>query len=388
VRQEAWEQMEQMARNDPLTGLPNHRVTIERLQETLADCQQAQTSCALLFVDIDHFKHINDCWGHQAGDTILYEVGQRLQRTLRSDDIIGRYGGEEFVIILPHTDLQQAKNLAESVRRALTNHSWSDEGGEKTNGSQPLTVTASIGVAAYRLHGITTAALLEAADSAMYQAKHSGRNRVCVASHVSRRLKELLEEEKVPPEEVMALQALAAMALAHDGGISAHGHRLVRIAGAISARLHCSQETCHLVRMAAILHDIGKIGISNLILQKPGPLTEEEWQIMHQHPIMGYHILVQIGGIFQDLATLVVAHHERWDGQGYPLGLAGQGIPLGARILAVVDAYDAMTSLRVYHQPLSEDEAREELQRGAGCQFDPQVVEAFIEQLDAEDEQA
>lgn len=392
VRQAAWEQMEHMARTDQLTGLPNHRVTIERLQETLASCQYSQESCALLFVDLDHFKHINDHWGHQVGDAILHETGQRLQRTLRPDDVIGRYGGEEFVIVLPHTDLQCAKHLAEHVRLALARHPWpiQDEGegdeGETTCLQEP-TITASIGVAAFRLHGMTTSALLEAADSAMYQAKHSGRNRVCVASHVAHRVKDLLENEQISAEEVMALQALAAAALAHDGGISAHGHRLVKIAGAISTRLNCPPEVCHQIRMAAILHDIGKIGISEHILQKPGPLTDEEWKAIHQHPILGYHILIQVGGIFRELASLVVAHHERWDGQGYPLGLAGQGIPLGARILAVVDAYDAMTSLRVYHQPLSEDEARTELLRGAGGQFDPQVVNAFLMQLDAEHEE-
>lgn len=387
ARQVAWEQMEQMARTDPLTSLPNHRVTIERLERTLASCQYSRQSCALLFVDLDHFKHINDYWGHQAGDAILREVGQRLRRALRPEDVIGRYGGEEFVVVLPHTDLQQAKDLAERVRIALTRRPWPIQGEEETACPREPLITASIGVAAFRLHGTTTSALLEAADSAMYQAKHSGRNRVCVASHLSRRVRDLLEEEQVSSEEVMALQALAATALVHDGSISAQGHRLVQIAGATSARLQCSPETCHLIRLAAILHDIGKIGVSERILRKPGPLTTDEWEIMHQHPIIGYQILIQIGGVFRELAALVVAHHERWDGQGYPLGLAGPVIPLGARILAVVDAYDAMTSLRVYHQPLSDGEARAELRRGAGGQFDPQVVDAFLEQLDKEREE-
>lgn len=383
VKQAAWEQMEQMARTDPLTGLPNHQITIERLDTTLAACQNHQQSCALLFVDLDHFKQMNDRWGHQAGDEILCEVARRLQSSLRPEDMIGRYGGEEFVIVLPQTDLPQAKRLGERVCGVLASPPWIIRG--QNISVQEPTVTASVGVAVFRLHGTTTAALLEAADSAMYQAKHSGRNCVRVASHISRRVKDFLEEDMQRlPEEVMAFQALAAVANAHDGGISAHGHRLAGIARATAARLHCTTEECHLVRLAAILHDIGKIGIPDIILHKPCPLTDEEWKIMHQHPLLGHQILVQVGGVFRELATLVVAHHERWKGNGYPLGLAGQAIPLGARILAVVDAYDAMTSLRVYRQPLSEDEARSELLRGSGDQFDPQVVQAFLEQLDEE----
>ncbi|HET8846936.1 MAG TPA: HD domain-containing phosphohydrolase, partial [Ktedonobacteraceae bacterium] len=125
-----------------------------------------------------------------------------------------------------------------------------------------------------------------------------------------------------------------------------------------------------------------KVGIPDMVLYKPGPLTDDEWRVMRQHPLLGHQILVQVGGVFRELATLVMTHHERWDGQGYPLGLAGQAIPLGARILAVVDAYDAMTSLRVYRQPVSEEEARAELRRCAGKQFDPEVVAVFLQYLE------
>ncbi|HET8845782.1 MAG TPA: GGDEF domain-containing protein, partial [Ktedonobacteraceae bacterium] len=183
VRQEAWERMEQMARTDPLTGLPNHRVTIEHLEAHLSSSQHLQQACSLLFIDLDHFKHINDQWGHQAGDTVLCEVGHRLRGMLRQDDVVGRYGGEEFVVVLPQTDLRQANRLAELVRIELADRPCPlTDGHQDEETREPLLITASIGVASFALHGKTSAALLEAADSAMYQAKDSGRNRVCVAS--------------------------------------------------------------------------------------------------------------------------------------------------------------------------------------------------------------
>ncbi len=380
--------MEQIALTDPLTGLPNHRTMMDQIEEELARCQSTQQSCAVVFVDLDHFKRINDTWGHRAGDAVLCEVGHRLKEKVRQDEAVGRYGGEEFVLVLTNTDLREAKQRAERLRVVLAEEPCllSSEGG--TLAETVIPITASIGVALYQEHGTTRAALIEAADRAMYYAKQTGRDRVCLAGEETALMPQVLSTlPKGQLSETVTVQTLTAVASIHDGKTSAHAHRMVRLAEATARRLGRSEEEVHLVRLAALFHDIGRIGVPDAILHKPGPLTEEEWTVMRRQPMLGRHILVQVGGIFELLSHIVVAHHERWDGHGYPHGLAQSAIPLGARILSAVDSYDAMISERPYRPALSEAEARAELERGAGSQFDPQVVEAFLHVLDAQEEQ-
>lgn len=370
----------QAAITDAITGLPNHRAVMARLEEELARCTRTNGSCAVLFVDLDHFKHINDTWGHRAGDVILRETAARLQTSIRIQDFVGRYGGEEFALVLTDVDLTKASEIAERLR--VTVHTppclWQTE-----DGSENITipVTASIGVAMYGLHATAREELLELADHAMYEAKQGGRNRVRVAE--IREVANIVEgtAQRSPLREETTVQVLTTAAAIHDPGTDDHAHRLVSLARATAQRLHRPEEELHLIRLGALLHDIGKIGIPDAILHKPGPLTDEEWAIMRQHPTMGQQILVQAGGVFVALAQIVAAHHERWDGRGYPLGLVGKAIPFAARILAVVDSYDAMTSRRVYREPLSVEDACKELQRCAGSQYDPRVVEAFLNEL-------
>lgn len=401
---------------DAVTGLPNHRAIMNRIEEEISRCQRlhAQSgnlglneagvisegqafpgaSCAILFVDLDHFKRVNDTWGHRAGDAILCEIGSRLAATVRLEDFVGRYGGEEFAIVLTSADLDAASSTAERLREVIAQQPsyWETE---ETNAIVPITVTASIGVAVYGLHGTTREALIERADNAMYQAKHTGRDRVCIPDDVAMEAEEVekdvahLADDKsgeLPTQtEIVAVQALTLAASTHDRGTDAHAQRMVRLAEATARVLGQSGEELHQIRLAALLHDIGKIGIPDAILRKPGPLTAEEWGIMRRHPEIGRQILEQMGGVFQCLADIIVAHHERWDGQGYPQGLARDEIPLSARVLSVVDSYDAMTSRRPYREPMSVSEARAELQRCAGRQYDPQVVEAFLHILDEEE---
>jgi putative nucleotidyltransferase with HDIG domain len=182
------------------------------------------------------------------------------------------------------------------------------------------------------------------------------------------------------------VQALTAVASAHDRGTDEHAHRIILLAESTARVLKLPEQELHLLRLGALLHDIGKIGIPDVILHKPGPLTHEEWVIMRRHPEIGQQILEQTGGVFQHLASIVVAHHERWDGRGYPNGLAAEAIPISARILSVVDSYDAMISRRPYREPLSVAQARAELQRYAGSQFDPRVISAFLRVLDEREE--
>ena len=373
-----------LATTDPLTGLPNHRTVMNRLEEEISRCRRSQETCAVLFIDLDHFKQINDRWGHRAGDAVLCEAGRRLSKALRLEDFVGRYGGEEFAVILTDVTLEDAQQVAVRLLHILADESfiW-----EADDASQPasISITGSIGVALLRTHANTPATLIEAADAAMYYAKHTGRNRVCVSGEEKAFARALWEEdgdERTP--DIYVLQALTAVASAHDGDTSAHSARMVKMAQEIGRALGCLEEEVHLVRLAALLHDIGKVGIPHAILHKPGPLTDDEWSVMRRHPKIGRQILSQAGGKFELLSHIIVAHHERWDGKGYPYGLSGESNPLGARILAVADSFDDMTSDRPYRKALTISRAREELQRCSGSQYDPRVVAAFLHMLDAQ----
>ncbi len=374
-----------LATTDPLTGLPNHRTVMGRLEEEISRCQRSQETCAVLFIDLDHFKQINDTWGHRAGDAVLCETGRRLAKAIRLEDFVGRYGGEEFAVILTDVTLDEAQQVAGRLQHVLADELFVWEADDASQ-STSISITGSIGVALLREHANTCETLIEAADAAMYHAKHTGRNRVCVSGEEKAVAQALLEEggdERSP--DTYVLQALTAVANAHDGDTSAHSMRMVTMAKDTARTLGCSEEEVHLVRLAALLHDIGKVGIPHEILHKPGPLTDDEWSVMRRHPKIGRQILAQAGGKFELLSHIVVAHHERWDGKGYPYGLSGESIPLGARILAVADSFDAMTSDRPYRKALTIAHAREELQRCAGGQYDPRVVDAFLRMLDAQE---
>jgi diguanylate cyclase (GGDEF)-like protein len=375
---------------DAITSLPNHRAIMNKLNEEISRCQRGNHICSVLFIDIDHFKQVNDTWGHRAGDMILREVASRLHTTLRLEDFIGRYGGEEFAIVLTDTDISAVSPAAERLRIAVNAepYYWEvDNTGSFTSTSIPI--TASIGAAVYGIHGVTRETLIEYADQAMYLAKHSGRNCVRIADvDLGESHSISTEDERDGGEQrqsdifsLETMKALTAVASAHDSGTDEHAHRMLTLAAATARQMHLPEEEMQLLQMAALLHDIGKIGIPDAILHKPGPLTEEEWTVMRRHPEIGHQILAQTGGVFQHLAEIVVAHHERWDGQGYPHGIAGEDIPMSARILTVVDSYDAMTSRRVYREPLSTEYAKTELLRCSGTQYDPLVVEAFLQVL-------
>ena len=361
---------------DGLSGLPNYQAVMHRLDETIVCSQQIHGSSAVLFIDVDRFKRVNDTWGHLAGDALLREVACRLRTALGPDDFVGRYGGEEFLVVLAGMGVHAAIRAAERVRSVIVAHPYSWQS-DVSSPAISIATTVSIGVAVYPLHGMSSKALIAAADHAMYQAKAAGRNRVFLAGAQSSTPAGMLDDK-----EYMVMQALTATALAHDWETGIHAQRVADLASATVRTLQQLEEQS-LVRVAALLHDIGKIGIPEAILHKPGPLTEEERQIMQWHPEIGYHILDQIGGVFERLAHIVVAHHERWDGRGYPYGLAKTAIPFPARVLAVVDSFDAMTSPRPYRQvPLTVSEAKSELRRGAGSQFDPCIVGAFLAMLE------
>jgi len=378
----------QAALTDPLTGLPNHGAIIEHIETELQQCQSSQRDCAIIFADVDHFKHINDTWGHAAGDAALCAVGHRLREGIRKGDYIGRYGGEEFAILLSDIDQSEAFDLAERLRCSIAEEPclWQQAG---TQSVVPIPLTASFGLATYPLDGLSARELLDMADTAMYTAKHTGRNRVCLPGDEMDMASLKQDENQLLPEysEQSVLQTISTMAAFHDPETQAHANRMIRRAEATMRVLRRSEDEIALLRLAAQVHDIGKIGIPEAILHKPGPLTQDEWGVMHRHPQIGQQILTQARGQLGLVSHIVVAHHERWDGQGYPYGLAQQEIPLGARLLSVIETYDAMTSAQPYREALSAAEAREELQRCAGSQFDPQVVAVFLQTLQAQESQ-
>jgi diguanylate cyclase (GGDEF)-like protein/putative nucleotidyltransferase with HDIG domain len=390
-----YREQERAAVTDSVTGLPNHRAFIKQLDEEVECCQTEGRAFLLFFVDLDHFKDVNDTWGHLAGDAVLAEVACRLCRTVQPEGFVGRYGGEEFALIIPNETLKNAYRMAQRLRTAVNAEPYAWRCGEET--MTGIAITASIGVAAYAVHGRQREELIKTADRAMYQAKLEGRDRIhlagmpspgesptsLIAADAGARkggyLQRLFGDEGAPAlVSVQAVQALAAVVRVRDHELGSHSYRMIRLAEETARRMSLTCKDLLLIRLGSLLHDIGKIGVPDAILHKPGPLNEEEWTFMHKHPMLGARILGEVDGYFQLLAQIVISHHERWDGQGYPRGLVGEEIPLAARILSVVDAYDAMVSRRPYKEPVSIAAAEAELRRCAGTQFDPLVVEIFL----------
>jgi diguanylate cyclase (GGDEF)-like protein len=369
----------QAAITDVITGLPNHRAIMATFDLALDQSKARGESCAVMFVDLDHFKEVNDTWGHHAGDSILREMGQRLRNNVRLEDLVGRYAGEEFALLLWNSGEGEAMQLAERLRSVIADEPywWDAEDGRPP---AKITVSGSFGIAIYGAHGTNKNALIEQADLALYQAKQNGRNRVCMAGAI---VSSTLTEPGSDGDEGqdITLRALLAAARLRDENTGEHAQRMVEYAEATARLLDCSEKQVQAIRLGAMLHDIGKIGIPDAILRKPGPLNDDEWNIMHRHPLLGQELLVQVGGNFEALAQIVVAHHERWDGRGYPHQLLNEAIPLGARILTVIDSYDAMISKRSYKNAMPQSDACAELLRCSGHQFDPQVVNAFLQVL-------
>ncbi len=366
------------ARTDPLTTLSNRRGFRELLDLDLERARRGETEMTVLVGDLDHFKEVNDRSGHQVGDVALQRVARVLNEGKRKIDSAARVGGEEFALILPDTPQDGAFVLAERLRCALR-----DEFAEDS-----IPITISFGLATYPLHGETAASLLRAADEALYAAKDSGRNRTVRHSPL---LRELTRTDggaqDIEGERFLAVMLdLAETVDLRFSGSARHSETVGRYAEMMARELGLPERRVSRVRLAGMLHDIGKIGVPDSILRKPGPLTEEELTVIRRHPELGVQILEHSS--LADIREWVGAHHERPDGLGYPLGLHGDALPLEARIVAVADAYEAMTSDRSYRDSIGHVRARAELQRCAGTQFDQRVVEAFLATLQRESERA
>jgi diguanylate cyclase (GGDEF)-like protein len=355
-----------LALTDPLTGLGNHRHFHERLQRELLDAHDRGTPLTLCLLDVDDFKRINDRYGHPAGDRLLWQLAARL----RQGGEAFRLGGDEFAVLLPDHASQEAYTAAASIVDRIS-------AAELDHG--PVTVSA--GVATFPAQGVGRDELIRLADSALYWAKEHGKNQVRAYRPDIAELAEL-KRLAAGPDRAARYRAAASLAKAVDARdvyTGSHSQRVAELAARIAARLGAEAELVELTRLAGSLHDLGKLAIPEEILRKPGPLTEPERLVLERHPQIGFRMLESLG--VDPVAEWVLHHHERWDGSGYPDGLGGDEIPLGARILFVADAYDAMTSDRVYRARLTEEEALAELEDCAGSQFDPEVVAAFAEEI-------
>ncbi|HYI80674.1 MAG TPA: diguanylate cyclase [Thermoleophilaceae bacterium] len=356
------------ARSDPLTGLFNRRGFEETFDVELERARRADRGLSVIVGDLDRFKDINDRFGHAAGDAVLRRIGTTIRSTKRSWDIAARIGGEEFAVLAPDTDEHGAYVLAERLRVEIEQTFEPAGAGE---------LTASFGVVSFPIHGQTGEVLLQAADQALYAAKRLGRNRAVISSaEVPGILARAPRSRDDSHVELATLLNLAEALDVRDSGSATHCQRVGRYSELIARELGLPPDAVERVRIAGILHDVGRVGVPDELLSKRGPLNDDEWGWMHSHPAVGARMLDTTE--FGDIGKWILAHHERPDGKGYPEGLAADEVPLEASILAVADAYEAMTADRPYRQPLDPVAASEELRRGAGRQFDERVVDAIL----------
>ena len=362
---------EQRARIDELTGLFNRRHFEERLKEEIARHSRYGNVFSLLMLDLDNLKTYNDIYGHPAGDEILKQIGAIIRSSIRNADQAFRYGGDEFTVILPQTISEDAYVVAERVREQIASEMKAKE----------VAITCSIGLASYPSDGVMSGELVTATDTALYYAKRTGGNRTYLSAKV---LSEPLTEAGANARGggLSAVYALVSAVDAKDHYTYGHSRKVNTYAVALAEAIGLSPDEVSRVSTTALLHDIGKIGIPDKILSKKGKLTTEEWEAIKSHPKLGANIIGNVPSLVSCLPGILY-HHERWDGTGYPEGLKGETIPLDARILAIADAFAAMTSARPYRDALCDEKVIKQLRQGAGKQFDPQLVEVFISLVEA-----
>ncbi|HTB92094.1 MAG TPA: diguanylate cyclase [Candidatus Sulfotelmatobacter sp.] len=412
-----FQKAQEQAITDGLTGVKTHRFFMEALSSEWKRSSRASRAFALVLMDLDRFKFVNDFYGHLEGDLVLQRVGQILETNCRRSDVVARYGGDEFVILMPETTMEQARQLSSKLRGWVA--------------ADPLlrekNISASFGIACYPLHGASPQELIQVADASMYLSKHQGGNTVSTADHVdpneARRWKrdvleaylgvtlkrlfttgpEAFDEiylrlrqftdslpcteiaQEPPPDGPRALPqsildtvtSLAYAIDAKDQYTQGHSQKVSAYAALLAEALGMSDLEVEEIRLGAVLHDVGKVGIPEAILNKSGPLNLEEWDTMKTHVTFGGKLLEPLVPLAR-IREMVLHHHEFFDGSGYPEALAAEKIPLGARIITIADSYDTITSDRSYKKGRTAEQALNELERCAGTQFDPQLVAAFV----------
>ena len=367
------------ADRDPLTGLLNHRAFQNKLEEETDRARRGGTFLAVAMLDLDHFKFFNDAYGHPVGDDALRQVADALRRTCRPYDTPARYGGDEFAVLMPGVGRSETAAIADRLARSLEDITIRPPGG-----TADVPLHLSIGLAVFPDEGRSRAEAIALADKRLYLAKSSeGRSGAERAGDAE----QLRGQMRAAVEGFAMLDALVTAVGAKDRYTRRHSEDVMGYALEIASALDLAptrgldEPMRRIVAVAALLHDVGKIGVPDAVLRKPGHLTEAETETVRQHPSMGAVIAGAVPGLEEMVPGTLAAirhHHERWDGGGYPDGLRGEAIPLIARLLAVADSFSAMTSNRPYRQGMDVANALRLLEEGAGSQWDPTCVAAFL----------
>lgn len=359
-----------ISNTDGLTSLYNHRYFYECFNEKIGSERRPIT---VLFCDIDKFKLINDIHGHITGDMVLKEIGNIIKQSVGENGLIFRYGGEEFAVMMDNYTVEKSFEIAENIRINIIRSKKI----QKYSGDVPVTI--SIGLSSYPDDSVDAKDLIEKADKAMYFAKQNGRNQCCIYKEEVDKII-IQDSMEFAKQEILIDSAFAISAAidAKDVYTGKHSELVTRYSLLLAEKLRLSVQDKYVLRIGALLHDCGKIGIPDDIIHKPTRLTDEEFNTIKNHTILGNNIAKHIVKN-PVIISCVRNHHERWDGNGYPDGLSGKSIPMHARIVCVADAYHAMISDRPYRKSLSQDEAFEELRKNKGTQFDPDLVDVFIE---------
>lgn len=368
-----YEQAYREARTDDLTGLLNRKCFYETLDEVFS--KNGNNSMSLMIFNIDDFKLYNQLYGNYEGDMALCHIAQIIKGTVGESGSVSRYSAKEFAVILPAYDVYSAQNLAENICAQIRDMN------KKSTESHLKTLTVSCGICAIPYGASSTHELVQNADQAVYHVKHSGKNGIMVYTDgivtAKKGLGEVEQHKSMYSEYASTVFALTAAIDAKDHYTFQHSKNVEYYAESLGRELKLPEENIEILKEAALLHDIGKIGVSEQILNKQGPLTEMEYDAMKGH--VEYSV-----GIIRHLPSMdyvipaVIGHHERYDGKGYPRRISGKDIPLAARILCIADSFDAMISKRCYKPEMSVDYALHELQRGAGTQFDPELAQMFV----------
>ncbi|MBI3999390.1 MAG: diguanylate cyclase [Candidatus Omnitrophica bacterium] len=389
------QKLAELSVKDELTSLYNHRFFQEKMVEEFARAARYRYPLSCLMLDIDHFKAVNDTYGHLAGDAVLKALGNFFVSHLRQADTIARYGGEEFVILLPHVGYEGAHLLAERIRKKIMDQSFS------ASSALSLKISVSIGISSYPEDPVDRKeTLVFYADKALYRAKGNGRNRVYLYRSMSKEYANKIPELKFNDEKVHqfrqrlfdvsemakrayieATKALINALEAKDQHTMGHAARVGYYSALVAREMGLGEDDVRIIEHAGLLHDIGKICIPDEILLKPGGYTHQEYEAMKQHPVLGYQIVKPIKFLAEE-ALIILHHHEWYNGEGYPHRLKGKEIPMGARVVSVLDAYDTMRAAGGrYERTLNCEEAVRELIEHARTQFDPEPVFHLVQVL-------
>lgn len=365
---------EKKARVDELTRLLNRRSLDEMLDSEISRHSRYGGSFSLAILDLDSFKFYNDTYGHLAGDTLLQDIGRAIKSSIRTADFAFRYGGDEFAILFPQTTLDSALQVVERVRKTIA----------ETIKTDKIHITTSIGVASWPDDGISHTDIIAAADVTLYRAKRNGGNQsLCASGPLGISIEDTAvgENDDNSNNNSSLVRVFSELSDARSCYTNNHSKKVKDYALALANALKLDKDTSEKLEMCALLHDVGKIGISKEILSKSGNFTEEEMTVFKTHPQLGANIVKQIPQ-FSSCADIILHHHEWFDGSGYPDGLKGNAIPLESRIISIAESFVTMTSERSYTRTRTTEEAIKELRRFSGHQFDPVLVEHFISIFD------